>query len=102
MTQELISEINKRFKKALTKDPSVLTCIITGQSRPSNAEYLEKKASIAGSKENFIKHYICREALTLLKSGKTVDEIRQTFNVQAEYPVPDTQKIKNALIFNGK
>jgi hypothetical protein len=102
MTTDMISEINKRFKKSLSKDPSTLTCIITGRSRPTNTLYLEKKAITAGSKENFINHYICREAYSLLKSGKTVLQVREELGVSNEWPIPDDVKVANALKFNGK
>ena len=36
-------EINARFKKSISKDPSTLTCIITGKTRPTNSQYLEDK-----------------------------------------------------------
>ena len=95
-------EINKRFKKALTKDPSVLTCIITGRTRPTNSQYLEEKAKIAGSKEEFIKHYICRDAVTLLKAGKTVPEVRAELGVEGITVALGEQFIKRALEINGK
>lgn len=102
MTAELASEINKRFKKAIAKDPNVLTCIVTGRSRPTNSQYLEEKASKAGTKERFIKYYICREALSLLKAGKTIEDIRQELCVGPSIPVPNKEDIAEALKINGK
>jgi hypothetical protein len=96
------AEINKRFKKALTKDPSTLTCIITGRSRPTNSSYLEERAKTAGSKEEFLKHYICRDALTLLKQGKTVAEVRQELGVEGVTINLGDSFIKRALELNGK
>jgi hypothetical protein len=97
-----ISEINKRFKKALAKDPSVLTCIITGRTRPTNSQYLEEKAKVAGSKEEFLKHYICRDALMLLKVGKTPSEVRQELGVDGVTIALDNTFIQRALEINGK
>lgn len=102
MTADLISEINKRFKKAIAKDPNVLTCIVTGRSRPTNTQYLEEKAVKAGSKERFIKYYICREALTLLKSGKTIQDVRKELDVTSSIPMPNSEDIAEALKINGK
>jgi len=102
MTADLISEINKRFKKSIAKDPNVLTCIVTGKSRPTNSQYLEEKAIKAGSKERFIKYYISREALTLLKSGKSLDDVRNELNVDQNHPRPSQDELVEALKINGK
>lgn len=97
-----IAEINKRFKKAIAKDPTVLTCIITGRTRPTNSQYLEEKAKIAGSKEEFIKHYICRDALTLLKAGKSPSEVREELGVEGVTISLGDSFIQRALDINGK
>jgi hypothetical protein len=95
-------EINARFKKSILKDPSVLTCIITGKTRPTNSQYLEEKAKKAGSKEEFLKHYICRDALTLLKSGKTVAEVREELGVHGVTIAVGDTFLQRALEINGK
>jgi len=102
MTQELALEINKRFKKALARDPNTLTCIVTGRTRPTNSQYLETKEKKFGSKEMFIQHYICREALQLLKQGKTVQEIRLELNPDTLQSLPNSSVLKTALELNGK
>lgn len=102
MTDDLIAEINKRFKKSLLKDPSVLCCIVTGRTRPTNSAYLEEKAKLAGSKEEFIEHYICRDAFTLLKQGKSVLDVRSELNVSSIVPPPSEQTIKRAMEINGR
>lgn len=102
MTADLASEINKRFKKAIAKDPNTLTCIITGKSRPTNSQYLEEKAAKAGSKERFVKYYICREALSLLRAGKTLDQIRTELQIDNAVPLPSAEDIAEALKINGK
>ena len=96
------AEINARFKKSLAKDPSVLSCIVTGKTRPTNSAYLEEKAKNFGSKEEFIKHYICREALTMLKQGRTVYDVRFALNVSTVIPPPDEKTVQRALEINGK
>jgi len=96
------AEINARFKKSIAGDPSVLTCIVTGRTRPTNSAYLEEKAKKIGSKEEFIKHYICREALTMLKQGRTIWDVRFALGVSTAVPPPDAKKVQRALEINGK
>lgn len=102
MTAELISEINRRLHKSLTKDPNVLACIVTGKTRTTNTAYLQNKAIVAGSVERFVEHYICREALTLLKSGKSINEVRQMLSVPNNISVPSKETLSTALAINGK
>jgi hypothetical protein len=102
MTNDLAAEINKRLKRSLSKDPNVLTCIVTGKSRPTNSAYLDEKAKVAGSKERFIDNYICREALTLLKKGKTLSEVRTELNVTESLPIIPQSTLDEALQINGK
>lgn len=97
------AEINARFKKSITNDPNVLTCIVTGKTRPTNSQYLEEKAKKIGcTKEEFISHYICRDALTLLKSGHSVKDIRLLLDSNFDLPYPLDNKIQRALEINGK
>ena len=102
MTEDLAAEINKRLKRSLTKDPNVLTCIVTGKSRPTNSSYLDEKAKIIGSKDRFIDNYICREALTLLKKGKTLSEVRQQLNASPSLPIISQSALEEAMQINGK
>jgi len=95
-------EINKRFKKAIAKDSNILTCIVTGKERPTNSEYLEEKAKRAGSKEEFLKHYICRDALTLLKQGKSLADVRKELGVIGVTIALGSDFLKRALEINGK
>lgn len=79
-----------------------LTCIITGKSRLTNRAYLESKAGKASSVENYLKHYISREALKHLRAGKTVEETRQMLGV-TDYNAPiSAEFLKRALSLNGK
>jgi hypothetical protein len=95
-------EINKRFKRAIAKDPNTLTCIITGRERPTNSEYLEEKAKKVGSKEEFLKHYICRDALTLLKQGMNVADVRKELGVTNVSIAIGSEFLERALEINGK
>ena len=97
-----VEEINKRFKKAIAKDPNTLTCIITGRERPTNNEYLEEKAKKVGSKEEFLKHYICRDALTLLKQGMNVADVRKELGITDVSIAIGSEFLKRALEINGK
>ena len=92
------AEINARFKKSISKDPSTLTCIVTGRTRPTNSQYLAEK----DDKEKFVKHYICRDALTLLKKGMSVLEVREKLGVHGTVSIPSQSTIEVALEINGK
>lgn len=102
MTKDLIAEINQRLQKSLAKDPSVLTCIVTGRTRPTNAQYLEEKAKKAGSKEEFLAHYICRDAMKLLNTGMSLEDVRKELNVNPQWDIPTSTRLEKAMEINGK
>lgn len=102
MTSDIISEINLRLKKSLAKDPSVLTCLVTGRTRPTNSQYLEEKAKKAGSKEEFLSHYICRDAMKLLNNNMSIDDIRKELNVDPSWCRPTALQLERAMTINGK
>lgn len=79
-----------------------LTCIITGKSRLTNQAYLESKADKAGSVEEYLRHYISRPALKLLRSGKSVQETRQTLGVTDYNQSVSTELLQRAIAVNGK
>ena len=67
----------------------VLTCIVTGATRATNAEYLDNKAQRFGvSVSDITSHYVTREVLKNLRRGQTQG-------------LSETQ-ISNILRFNGK
>ena len=79
-----------------------LTCIITSKSRLTNQAYLESKAGKAGSVEEYLRLYVSRPALKLLRSGKSVQEVRQILNV-TDYNTPvSTETLQRAIVSNGK
>lgn len=79
-----------------------LTCIITGKSRLTNQAYLESKAEKAGSVEEYLRHYISRPALKLLRSGKSVQEARQTLGITGYNQPVSTELLQRAIAINGK
>jgi hypothetical protein len=89
-----------------TRTPRVvtpkLTCIVTGRERLTNKTYLEAKAAAAGSTvENYLSNYISREALRLLRQGKSLDEIRKELAATATTPITD-EALQVAIRLNGK
>jgi len=68
-----MSEENKQ------KNPH-LFCLITGKSRPTTWAYLKDKAQRLGTEvDQLINNYVSREAITQLIDGKTVADIRATY-----------------------
>lgn len=55
-----------------------LTCLVTGKTRNSNIKYLEAKASrLDVAVDILINNYVSRDALKLLRTGKSFEQIRQ-------------------------
>jgi hypothetical protein len=88
-------------KEARAATPK-LTCIVTGQTRFTNQEYLDTKIPIGGSIERFVKHYICSDAVKMLRAGSTVQEVRSKMKLGSELPVPNENMMKIAMELNGK
>lgn len=63
-----------------------LPCIVTGKLSYFSKSSLEKKVSKFGSVDEVAKHYICPPARKLLRSGMTVDQVREKLNVTADVP----------------
>ena len=81
-----------------------LTCVITGKSRPTNLKYLMSKAAKRGvSTEHFASFYACKQAVTRLRAGKSVDEVRAELEVDHNSVGPiDSDQLKTILHLNGK
>ena len=78
-----------------------LTCVITGKSRPTTQAYLDNKSTRLGSNAaDIAKNYICREAMVLLNSGKSYNDVRAELNIQSEALSAET--VAAAIAFNGK
>lgn len=80
-----------------------LSCIVTGKTLFATAEYYEKKLTKAGGdKEKLHSTYICREAKQMLKSGFTVDKIRESLNIDDTNLSSVPQEIINDVLSTGK
>ena len=73
-----------------------LTCVITGKTRLTNAKYIATKS------EGFVSNYISRPALKLLRSGKTLTEVRAELGVDSSVPTINDSKLEAAIKINGK
>jgi hypothetical protein len=72
-----------------------LTCLVTGKTRTSNIKYLEAKALRLGvNVDVLINNYVVREAIKLLRQGKSFDEIRSVVST-AEGFKPSSATITN-------
>lgn len=63
-------------------------CILTGFEKAVRQEVLDKRYEKYGSKERCEKIYICQEASTLLKAGKTVAQVREELKSSCTNEVP--------------
>ena len=80
-----------------------LSCIVTGKTLFATREYYERKlAKVQGDKNALHDTYICREAKQMLKSGFTVEKIRETLNVDDTNLELVPQEIINDIISAGK
>lgn len=74
-----------------------LICQVTGKPLFASKEYFEKKVQKAGSENELHRTYICRDALTLLKKGYTIDDVRSSIEIYNDFECilsdEDTQSI---------
>jgi hypothetical protein len=79
-----------------------LVCVITGVSRITTREYLDAKMAKKGiSEEEFCTFYARKEAVRLLREGKTIEQIRSELKSDATAPVGE-ETIAKILLYNGK
>jgi hypothetical protein len=79
-----------------------LRCIVTGKERLTNKAYLDTKASEAGvAVDVYLKNYISREPLRLLREGKTLAEVRTQLNATITDTIADAD-LQAAIKMNGK
>lgn len=57
-----------------------VSCIITGEEKYLNGSTLQNKLNKFGSQEVLERYYVSRPAAKLLKTGLTVDQVRQKLN----------------------
>jgi phosphotransferase system IIB component len=56
--------------------------LVTGKTRNSNIKYIDAKATRLGiDVDTVIKSYVSRDALKLLRQGKTFEQVRQKLGV---------------------
>ena len=79
-----------------------LRCIVTGKERLTNKAYLEQKAAARGGDvQSFVSSYISREALKLLRAGKSLEETRSELKAETTDPIAP-EILAEAIKVNGK
>ena len=97
-TQSAQSKIQKTERTITPK----LICQVTGVGRYTNAAYLSKKAEQRScTTAEILSHYVSRDVAKLLRSGKTVAEIKGILGSSFESPIQDLDSA-TILRFNGK
>lgn len=79
-----------------------IVCIVTGRSLTITDSYYQKKVDKAGSEENLIKNYICKEAKKLLKLGNNVKKVREILDCGTDLPDIDEDIITELVFGNNK
>jgi len=90
-----IDDINARLKKSLQGKTPKLKCIISGIERATSIDYLKTKEEKFGSIENFTRYFISRDAIRMIKEGKSIQEIKDELNPQNSF-IPDINLINEA------
>jgi len=90
-----IDDINARLKKSLQGKIPKLKCIISGIERATSIDYLKTKEEKFGSIENFTRYFISRDAIRMIKEGKSIQEIKDELNPQNSF-IPDINLINEA------
>lgn len=75
-----------------------LECIVTGRRLIATKDYYAKKVKKAGSEEELHRTYICREAKNLLKSGTSVDKVRNILGATDTVDPEIDQDIINNIV----
>lgn len=72
-----------------------LICAITGKTRKTTPDYLEKVCRKHNlSADDYKRYYISREAAVMLNAGKTVEEIRLLIPASPMTAITDEELIK--------
>ena len=81
---------SKPKKKVKKEKPRILTCILSGKEFkiPFPALLKQMIRLKLDSLDDYQEFYICKEARKLLAEGKTIDEIRKSFNCVTTLEVP--------------
>ena len=75
-----------------------LECIVTGRRLIATKDYYAKKVKKAGSEEELHRTYICREAKNLLRSGTSVDKVRNILGATDTVDPEIDQDIINNIV----
>ena len=73
------------------KEENTYYCIITNEPKYIPPSLAKNKIAKFGSKEEFQKYYVSKQARKLLKSGNTVDQIRKALNCPKNLPAVDSK-----------
>ena len=79
-----------------------VNCIVTGESSYFPPKSMEKKVSKFGSRKQFEMHYVSIQARKLLRTGLTVDEIREKLNITTKLPAVDLQILSRLKLLKKK
>jgi len=95
-----INDINARLKKSLQGKTPKLKCLVTGLERITSMDYLKTKEEKFGSVDNYVNNYISREAIKLIKEGKSFLQIKEELNSSSNF-IPNEQQINEAKKYYG-
>jgi len=70
---------------------------VTGKILIPTKEYYQKKLEKAGSEQELLRTYVCKEAKDLLKKGLSVEQVRKQLNSGSELPDPAADVIKSIV-----
>lgn len=74
-----------------------LKCIVTGRVLTATLGYYNKKLEKAGSEEELLNTYICKEAKDMLLKGYSVNDIREKIGVEQNLPEINKSIIDNLI-----
>jgi len=95
------TETNTEVKTTKTVTPK-LRCIVTGVERITSRTQLERRVKRTnGDVEKYLARYISRDALRLLRAGKSLEETRKELNSTETAPI-DQFFLQEAIRINGK
>lgn len=101
---------NKKNKEAKASKQPTLTCHITGATRKTSQVYLNSVAqkfapkgtkNLANAVEKFKDNYANRNAIRMLRDGKSVAEIRKALKSTSNEHIT-AERLEQILAFNGK
>ena len=79
----------------MSRKTKKLACVVTGRVLVATGDYYDKKIQAAGSEDDLLKSYICKEAKKLLLKGYDVDTVRDMLNITEPLPPVEESVISN-------